>query len=141
MTLDRLKNHLHSGKEDEKKQAKRANALLYAILASNTAGRAKQLAKEVTVAQNCVDAWVRLWERFRKTTGARMYDEIFNLSWTSTRPFDDKLREWGAKMSRLPSGSLSVAAKEAVAIGGTSMAHQTALEQLLRLKSPQAWSE
>ncbi len=57
------------------------------------------------------------------------------------RSFEDKWREWSAKMSRLPAGSLSDAAKEALAIEAASASQQAALEQHLRLKSPQKWED
>ncbi len=44
-------------------------------------------------------------------------------------------------MNRLPTGSLSDAAKEAMAIDGACVSHQTVLEQHLRLKSPQSWAD
>ena len=93
-----------------------ANDLLYAILALNTSGRAKQIVKK-NVGRNSVEAWVRLRERFGKTTGATTYVEIFRFNWTGGS-FGDKMRLWVKKTSRLPSGALSDAAKEALAIEG-----------------------
>ena len=114
---------------------------LFTTLAMQTTGRAKQIVKECSQTRNGAEAWVRLRERFGRTTGATSYAEIFKFTWTSSRPFEDKWREWCDKVSRLPGGSLSDVAKEALAIEGVSAAHQTALEQHLRLRSPQGWAE
>ena len=43
-------------------------------------------------------------------------------------------------MSRLPAGSLSDAAKEALAIEAANISNQAALKQHLRLRSPQNWT-
>ncbi len=94
------------------------------ILALSTEGSAKQIVKEVTVARNGVEAWVRLRERFSETTGATSYAEIFKFKWTSPRSFEDKWRECGAKVSQLPKGSLSGAAKEALVIEVVNLARQ-----------------
>ncbi len=138
MSLGESKNLVFMGSEDEKKKAKRANDLLNTNLALNTTGRAKEIVKETAMMRNGVEAWVRLRERFSKTTGAASYAEIFKHNWANTKSFEDKRREWGAKLGRLPAGSLSDAAKKALALAGASMSHQTALEQHLRLKSPQS---
>ena len=62
---------------DSAVQQQAANDLLYTILALNTSGRAKQIVKE-NMGRNGVEAWVRLRERFGKTTGATTYVDIFS---------------------------------------------------------------
>ena len=120
---------------------KAACELLYATLALCTTGRAKLIVKETMSTRNGAEAWARLRERCSKTTGATSYAEIFKHNWTSSKSFEDKWREWVEKMSRLPGGSLGDAAKEALVIEGVNQANHRALEQHLRLKSPQVWRE
>ncbi len=79
------KNVVYTGTE-EKKQARCANDLLCTILALNTAGRAKEIVKETAVARNGVEAWVRLHERFSKTTGATSHTEISKYNWGTGQP-------------------------------------------------------
>ena len=116
---------------DQAVQQQAANDLLYAILALNTSGRARQIVEE-NLGRNGVEAWVRLRERFGKTTGATTYVEICKFNWSGSSSFEDKWRLWVEKISRLPSGALSDAAKEALAIEGALASGQTALEQHLR---------
>ena len=97
-------------------KCKAACDFLFTMLAMLTVGRAKQIIKECSITRNGAEAWVKLRERFGKTTGATSYAEIFKYNWTTTKPFEDKWREWGEKISRLPGGSLSDAAKESLAI-------------------------
>ena len=131
---EEVRNITYQGSDAEKHKTKGVKQLLYAILALNTSGRAKQIVKETAVSRNGLEAWVRLRERFGKTTGATSYAEIFKYNWTTQRSFEDKWRDWGEKMSRLPAGSLSDAARESLAIEGANMAQQTALEQHLTEK-------
>ncbi len=77
MTLDELKNLVFTGTEDEQKLAKAANDLLYTILALNTTGRPRQIVKKTATMRSGVETWVKLRERFTKTTGATSYAEIF----------------------------------------------------------------
>ncbi len=137
MTIVESKNLIFTSTDDEKTKARCAKDLLYAILTMNTIGSAKEIVKEVTVPRSGVEASVRLRERFSRTTGATSHAEIFQFIWTSNKSFEDDWREWGAKMSKLSAGSLSDSAKEALAIECASIAHQTALDQHTRLKSPQ----
>ena len=46
MSVDESKKLMFTGTEEEKDKAKCANGLLYTILALNTTGRAKEIAKE-----------------------------------------------------------------------------------------------
>ena len=140
MTLDESKNLVFTGTEEEQKQAKAANDLLFTILALNTTGRARQIVKETTSKRSGVEAWVRLRERFNKTTGATSYAETFKYNWHGGKSFEDKWRDWTSKTQRLPAGSLSDAAKEALAIEAANISKQAALEQHLRLRSPQNWT-
>ena len=140
MTLDESKNLVFTGTDEEQKQAKAANDLLCTILALNTTGRARQIVKETTSKRSGVEAWVRPRERFSKTTGATSHAEIFKYNWHDGKSFEDKWRDWTSKMQRLPAGSLSDAAKEALAIEAANMSNQAALEQHLRLKNPQNWT-
>ena len=77
MTLDESKNLFFTGTEEEQKQAKAANDLLFTILALNTTGRARQIVKETTSIRSGVEAWVRLLDRCSVTTGATSYADIF----------------------------------------------------------------
>ena len=79
-------------------QQQAANDLVYAILALNTSGRARQIVKE-NVGRNGVEAWVRLRERFGKTTGATTYVEMFKFNWTGGS-FEDKWRQWISRSRR-----------------------------------------
>ena len=98
MTLDESKNLVFTGTEEEQKQAKAANDLLFTILALNTTGRARQIVKETTSKRSGVEAWVRLRERVSKTTGATSYAEIFKYNWHGGKSFEDKWRDWTSKM-------------------------------------------
>jgi hypothetical protein len=141
MTIDEAKTYVATGPAEELQTRKGASELLYVTLALSTAGRAKQIVKETSVARNGPEAWVRLRERYSKATGATSYAEIFKFNWQTTKSFEDNWRNWTSKMSRLPTGSLSDPAKEALAIEAASASHQTALEQHLRLKAPQPWMD
>ena len=124
MTLEESKNLVFTGTEDEQKQAKAANDLLFTILALNTTPRARQIVRETTTKRSGVEAWVRLRERFSKTTGATSYAEIFKYNWHGGKSFEDKWRDWTSKMQRLPAGSLSDAAKEALAIEAANISNR-----------------
>ena len=102
--------------------------------------RSRRRLRTTTSKRSGVEAWARLRERFSKTTGATSYAEIFKYSWHGGKSFEDKWRDWTWKMQRLPAGSLSDAAKEALAIEAANISNQAALEQHLRLRSPQNWT-
>jgi hypothetical protein len=129
-----------TGTEDEQRQAKAANDLLFTILALNTTGRATQIVTETTTKRSGVEAWVRLSERFSKTTGATSYAEILKYKWHGDKSLEDKWRDWTSKASRLPARSWSDAAKEALAIDAANISNHAALEQHVRLRSPQNWT-
>ena len=58
-------------------KCKAACDFLFTMLAMLTVGRAKQIIKECSITRNGAEAWVKLRERFGKTTGATSYAEIF----------------------------------------------------------------
>ena len=100
MSLDESKNLVIAGAEEEKDKAKCANGLLYTILALNTTGREKEFVKETTLTRNGDEAWVRLRERFSKTTGATSLSEIFKYQCANNKSFEDK-----CAASRMPSAA------------------------------------
>ncbi len=85
MSLDESKNLMFTGTDEEKEKAKCANGLLYTILALNTTWRAKEIGKETAMTRNGVEVWVKLRDKFSKTTGATSYAEIFKYIGRTTR--------------------------------------------------------
>ena len=77
--------------------------VLYAVLAANTAGRAKVIVRE-DATKNGAWAWARLRERFGRDSGATSFTEVFQYSWPNEKPFEDVWREWVKKVSKLPQG-------------------------------------
>ena len=62
--------------------------VLYAVLAANTAGRARMIVRE-DATKNGAWAWARLRERFGRDPGATIFTEVFQYSWPSEKPFED----------------------------------------------------
>ena len=61
--------------------------VLYAVLAANTAGRARMIVREDTT-KNGVRAWARLRETFGRDSDATSFTEVFQDSWPSEKPFE-----------------------------------------------------
>ena len=64
--------------------------VLYAVLAANTARRAKVIERE-DATKNGAWAWARLSERFGRESGATSFTEVFQYSWPSEKLFEDVL--------------------------------------------------
>ena len=114
--------------------------VLYAVLAANTAGRARMIVREDNT-KNGVWAWARLRERFGRESGATSFTEVFQYGWPSEKPFEDVWRDWVKKVSKLPSGSLSSQAIEQLTISGLTRHGQPELQNHLRLRAPLAWQD
>ena len=112
--------------------------MLLAVLAANTAGRAKVIVRE-DATKNGAWAWGCLRERFGRDSGATSFTEVLQYSWPSEKPFDEVWREWVKKVSKLPQGSLSSQAIEQLSISGLSRHGQPELENHLR--APMAWQD
>ncbi len=56
------------------------------------------------MARSGVEAWVRLRERFSKTTGATSYAVIFKYNWASNKSFEDKCRKIGCEDDSVAGG-------------------------------------
>ena len=111
----------------------RDKKVLHAVLAANTAGRARMIVREDNT-KNGARAWARLRERFGRDSGATSFTEVFQYGWPSEKPFDDVWRDCVKKVSKLPSGSLSSQAIEKLTISGLSRHGQPELENPLRLR-------
>ena len=61
--------------------------VLYAVLAANTAGRARVVVRADNT-KNGAWAWARLRERFGRDTGATSFTQVFQYSWPSEKPFE-----------------------------------------------------
>ena len=114
--------------------------VLYAVLAANTAGRARFIVREDNT-KNGAWAWARLRERSGRDSGATSFTEVFQDSWPSEKPFEDMWRDWVKKVSKLPTGSLSSQANEQLTISGLSRHGQPELENHWRLRAPLAWQD
>ena len=114
--------------------------LLYAVLAANTAGRARMIVREDNT-KNGAWARARLRERFGRDSGATSFTEVFQYSWPSEKPFEDVWRDWVKKVSKLAAGSLSSQAFEQLTISGLSRHGQPELENHPRLRAPLAWQD
>ena len=114
--------------------------VLYAVLAANTAGRARMTVREDNT-KNGAWAWARLRERFGRDSGATSFKEVFQYGWPSEKPFEDVWRDWVKKVSKLPSGSPSSQAIEQLTISGLSRHDQPGLENHLNLRAPLAWQD
>ena len=114
--------------------------VLYAVLAANTAGRARVIVREDNT-KNGAWAWARLRERFGRDTGATSFAEVFQYSWPSEKPLEDLWCEWVKKVSKLPQGSLSSQAVEQLTISSMVRHGQPELENHLRLRAPMAWQD
>ena len=114
--------------------------VLYAVLAANTAGRARMTVREDNT-KNGAWAWARLRERFGRDSGGTSFTEVFQYGWPSEMPFEDVWRDWVKKVSKHPSGSLSSQAIVQLTISGLSRHGQPELENHLRLRAPLAWQD
>ena len=114
--------------------------MLRAVLAANTAGRAKVIVCEDTT-KNAAWAWARLHEKFGRDSGATSFTEVFQYNWPREKPFEDVWREWVEKVSKIPQGSRRSQAIEQLTISGFSRHGQTELENHLRLRAPQTQVE
>ena len=121
-------------------QMLRGLRVLHTVLAANTAGRAKVIAREDTT-KNGAWAWAKLHEKFGRDSGATSFTEVFQYSWPRAKPFEDVWREWVEKVSKIPQGSRRSQAIEQLTISGLSRHGQTELENHLRLKAPQTQVE
>ena len=65
---------------------------------------------------------------------------VFNAKIVYNKSFEDTWRDWTSKMQRLPAGSLSDAAKEALAIEAASISNHAAFEQHFKWRTPQNWT-
>ena len=83
-----------------------ASRMLFSVLATNTSGRARDIVKDFQVDKNGVKAWVRLRDRFGKTTGATSFTQVFSYPRARDKPSEDLWREWVRLVSRLPRGLL-----------------------------------
>ena len=108
-------------------------------LVTHATGPARDIVKDCQIVRNGVRVWVRLRDRFGKTTGATSFTQVFSYPWARDKPFEDLWREWVRLVSRLPRGSLGGGAFQALAIQGVHQAKQSALEAHLRLNSPMEW--
>ena len=108
--------------------------VLYAVLAANTAGRARMIVREDNT-KNGAWAWARQRERFGRDSGATSFTEVFQYGWPSEKPFEDVWRGWVKKVLKLPSGSPSSQAIEQLTISGLSRHGQPELENHLRLRA------
>ena len=106
----------------------------YAVLAANTAGRAREIVRE-GVTKNGAWAWAGLRERFCRDSGATSFTKVFQYGWPKEKPFEDVWREWVKKISNLPNGSPSSQAIEQLTMSGWSQ-HGS---QNLRLRATMAW--
>ena len=114
--------------------------VLYAVLAANTARRARVIVREHNT-KNGAWAWAWLRERFGRVTGATSFTKLFQYSWPSEKPFEDVWREWVNKVSKLPQGSLISQAIGQLTISGMARHGQPELENHLRLRAPMAWQD
>ena len=71
--------------------------VLYAVLAANTAGRARVILREDNT-KNRAWAWAGLRERFGRVTGATSFTKLFQYNRPSEKPFEDVWREWVNKV-------------------------------------------
>ena len=114
--------------------------VLYAVLAANTARRARVILREDNT-KNGAWAWARLRERFGRVTGATSFTKLFQYSWPSEKPFEEVWREWVNKVSKLPQGSLISQAIGQLTISRMARHGQPELENHLRLRAPMAWQD
>ena len=122
------------------RQKLRGLRVLHAVLAANTAGRAKVIVREDTT-KNGAWAWAKLHEKFGRDSGATSFTELNLYSWPREKPFEDVWREWVKKVSKLPQGSLRSHAIEQLTISGLSRHGQTELGNHLRLEHRKLKSE
>ena len=120
---------------------KTCDKALFAILAKNVTGRAKDIVKEEVASRSGIAAWARLRAIFSRSSGSQTYNDIFRFGWSAASNFEDQWRAWVDKVGRLPKGSLGDGALEALAIEGAKACRQGALEQHMRLNSPQKWTQ
>ena len=111
------------------------NSSLYAMLAKTTQGPAHDIVRGLENERHGAKAWLRLKKRFDKT-GAATYADVLKFSWAGE--YEEAWRKFVYNVGRLPT-SIGDGALESLAIEGAAKMGQKAIEDGLRLRSPQAW--
>ena len=123
--------------QDKGEKFAAANVMLFSVLAVNTTGRARDIVKEHR--RDGAAAWLRLKERFGKTSGATTFSEVFAFPWKQVSTLEDIWMAWTKLVGRLPPNGLSDEALETLTVNGIAQAGHRELEQHLRLLAPQNW--
>ena len=127
--------------EQERESRTAGVKALYSMLAATTSGRAKELVKQLFSERNGMIAFGRVRERFGKTAGVAKLSDVFQFQWTSPDSLEDKWLRWQKLMRQVNMTSLGDDARETLTDAGLKKAKERSLEQHLRLRAPQTWTE
>ena len=128
------------GDEQERENRTAGLKALYSMLAATTSGRAKELVKQGLSERNGMIAFGRISERFGKTAGVAKLSDVFQFQWTSPDSLGDKWLRWQKMMRQINMTLLGDDARETLTVAGLEKAKERALEQHLRLRTPQTWT-